>query len=146
MRTILSSRGAHTLRKASLSNIWHPPDMDRDGLYAVWREIIRSALDFFDHIGVMREAASALSHDDKREAPLPKQRGPRHTKTEWTGAGGSELAGDGIEGPTQAGTDRRGAGNDGNRDQRGNEAVFDGRRTRFIVPQMRQKSNHGSPP
>ena len=42
------------------------------------------------------------------------------------------LAGDALESRIERGAERRGADDDGNADQRGNEALLDGGRTRLV--------------
>jgi hypothetical protein len=54
----------------------------------------------------------------------------------------SEAVANLSEGGTHVGANRRSAGDDGNRNERGNQAVFDSRRTRLITPQMLQKPHH----
>src|SRR5579864_8402934 len=58
---------------------------------------------------------------------------------------GLELRGDVMEGRAEVGPDQLECGNRGNRDQCGDQAVFDGRRAVVVFQKPRQSGKHAIP-
>src|SRR5579863_6842423 len=90
----------------------------------------------------MRRPSRAESRAKKAEAAARLTKGGQRLLITRT-ARRLELAGDRVEGRAQIGTDGRRSGDDRDGDERGDQAVFDCRRTRVVGKQLLQKG-HGS--